>query len=88
MVAISVDDTQTNAKLADKVGAKFPLLADPDLATIKAYGLEHEGKDIALPATVIVDKDGVVQWIYVGDRPPDRPLLADVFRVLETLGSS
>lgn len=88
MLGISVDETATNAKLAERVEAQFPLLSDPDLATIKAYGLEHEGKDISLPATIVVDQAGVVRWVYVGDRPPDRPLLADTLRVLEVLAES
>lgn len=40
------------------------------------------GNDISLPATVVVGADGKVQWIYVGDRPADRPIIPDVLRVL------
>ncbi len=78
-----VDDTQTNAALAARLGVSFPVLSDPALKTIRAYGVEDVGKDIALPATVIVNADGTVRWVYVGDRPADRPLLPDVLRVLD-----
>lgn len=83
VVAIVSDATETNAALAKRLGVTFPILSDPDLATIRAYGVEHVGKDIALPATVVVGADGKVRWAYVGDRPADRPLLPDVLRVLE-----
>lgn len=77
------DATETNAALAKRLGVTFPILSDADLSTIRAYGVEHVGKDIALPATVVVNADGTVRWIYVGDRPADRPLLPDVLRVLQ-----
>ncbi len=83
VVAIVTDDSDTNAALAERLGVTFPILSDPDLTTIRAYGVEHVGKDIARPATVVVGEDGTVLWAYVGDRPADRPLLPDVLRVLE-----
>jgi len=83
VVAIVSDATETNAALAKRLGVTFPILSDADLSTIRAYGVEHVGKDIALPATVVVNTDGTVRWVYVGDWPADRPLLPDVLRVLE-----
>ncbi len=83
VVAIVSDDTETNAALTKRLGVTFPILSDPDLSAIRAYGVEHVGKDIALPATVVVGADGTVRWVYVGDRPADRPLLPDVLRILE-----
>jgi len=82
-VAIVSDTAQTNAALAKRLGVTFPILSDVELSTIRAYGVEHVGKDIALPATVVVNTDGTVRWVYVGDRPADRPLVPDVLRVLE-----
>ena len=73
LVAISVDAAEDTNELADKHGYTFPLLADPDLAAIKAYGVEDVGNDISLPATVVVGKDGKITFIYVGDAPGDRP---------------
>ncbi|MBV1858836.1 MAG: redoxin domain-containing protein [Nannocystaceae bacterium] len=83
LAAIVVDTTETNDALAKRLGVTFPILSDADLSTVRAYGVEHVGKDIALPATVVVNVDGTVRWVYVGDRPADRPLLPDVLRVLE-----
>lgn len=77
-----VDGTDTNAALSRKLGLSFPILSDPRLEATRAFGVEDVGKDIALPATVVVGADGNVLWIYVGDRPADRPLIPDVLRVL------
>ncbi len=77
------DTNETNAALGKRLGVTFPILSDVDLATIRAYGVEDVGEDIALPATVVVNANGTVRWVYVGDRPSDRPLVPDVIRVLE-----
>lgn len=80
-----MDGAEANAALAEKLGVTFPILSDPSLEAIRAYGVEDVGKDISKPATVIVNKDGTVRWVYVGDRPADRPLLPDVLRVLDAV---
>ena len=46
-------------------GIDYPLLADPDLTAIDAYGVRHPegmGHDIARPATFLVDRQGRVAW--------------------------
>lgn len=65
------------------MGSAVPLLADPGLDVVRAYGVEDVGAGIALPATVVVNQDGTVRWIYVGDRPIDRPLIPDVLQALD-----
>jgi peroxiredoxin len=85
VVAIVVDARETNAALADRLGVRYPILSDPELATIRAWGVEDEGKDIALPSTVVIDGEGRVAWSYVGDRPGDRPLVDHVITVLKAL---
>ncbi len=86
VLGLVVDSPQDNAALAERLGVKFPILSDPDLSTVRAYGVEHVGKDISLPATIVVGKDGRVLWAYVGDRPVDRPVLPDVLAALDAAG--
>jgi len=83
VAAIVIDDAETNGKLAARLGVTFPILSDADLSTIRAYGVEDTDNGIAEPATVVVGADGAVRWIYVGDKPSDRPLLPDVLRALD-----
>lgn len=85
LAAISVDSPAKNAALATRLGVTFPLLSDPELATIRAWGVEHEGKGIARPTVVVLDTAGVVAWAYVGGNPGDRPCVADLIQVLDTL---
>lgn len=65
VVAISAD---TPEELRTKVlskGVTFPLLADPELTAIDAYGLRHPGGnpfggDIARPAVFLIDEEGSI----------------------------
>jgi peroxiredoxin len=85
VIAIVVDNPATNAALVKRLGLEFAVLSDPELATIRAWGVEHEGKDIALPATLVVDRSGMIAWAYVGDNVGDRPVLDTVLEVLTAL---
>jgi peroxiredoxin len=90
IVAISVDD-QEHAKLVyDKqVNGNFPILSDTTLATIRQYGLFHEkgnrGQDIAIRATLVLDKDGVERWRYPATSVPDIPSPEEVLAELRKL---
>jgi len=56
---------------------EFPLLSDPDERVIKQYGLLHEkghgGSDIARPADLLLDRDGVIRWARFTDNIRVRP---------------
>jgi alkyl hydroperoxide reductase subunit AhpC len=69
----------------------FPFLLDEDRRVTKAYGLYHRlGTDafnIAHPATVVVDRSGVVQFIYLGENQTDRVPVERVFEFVKGLRS-
>lgn len=69
----------------------FPFLLDEDRAVTKAYGLYHRlGKDainIAHPATLIVDRAGMVRFIYRGKDQMDRIPVAAVIEVLKKVAA-
>ena len=77
------------AKYLSKHPISFPFLLDEDRAVTKAYGLYHAfGHDairIAHPATLIVDRLGVVRYIYVGKNQLDRAPLDEVFTAVRAL---
>jgi peroxiredoxin len=67
----------------------FPFLLDEDRSVTKAYGLYHRfGHDainIAHPATLMIDKSGMVRFIYRGKDQTDRIPVAAVVEVLRKL---
>lgn len=69
-------------KFLQKHPISSAFLLDEDRAVTKAYGLHHAfGKDaidIAHPATLVIDRAGVVRYIYRGDNQHDRAPLDEV----------
>jgi len=90
LLAISVDDREHAKLVFDKqVNGRFPILSDTRLAAIREYGLLHPqgegGHDIAIRATLVLDKEGVERWRRVSENVPDIPTPADVLAELRKL---
>ena len=65
-------------------GAKFPVLADPDGATARSYGVfDLLGDGVATPATFIVRKDSSIDWYQVGVDIADRSAVPDILAALD-----
>jgi peroxiredoxin len=68
VIAVSVEGTDDAGKTRDQ----FPhltVLADQGLGLSEAAGLIHAhagpaGEDIDTPTTIVVDREGMVRWIY------------------------
>lgn len=71
---------------AEKNGIAFPLLVDKTRSVIKSYGVYHwlslEAYNIARPATFIIDKTGLIRYMYIGSHQFD---LAKQTEILESL---
>ena len=53
--------------MVEKLGLEYRVLSDSDREAIRAYGVLHpgasiDGGDIARPATLVIDADGIVRW--------------------------
>ena len=78
----SADEPSPSAQLARRFDLRFPLLHDPGLRVIQAYGLAMLGQDIAVPATLVIGRDRRVLYRHVGESMVDRP---DLLTVLDRL---
>lgn len=56
------DDSRKAADLATKLGLKFPVLLDSDKKVSRTYDMS------AMPATVVIDRNGRVRYIHRGYR--------------------
>jgi peroxiredoxin len=67
----------------------FPFLLDEDRTVTKAYGLYHrlglDAINIAHPATLVVDRDRKVTYIYRGDSQSDRAPFVQVIDAVRNL---
>lgn len=71
VVGVSYDSTATLKGFTDAKQINFPLLADQNVATIKAYKIlnsDYKSSDdnygIPYPGAVIIDKTGTVRYTY------------------------
>ena len=90
IVAISPDRNEQSQKLAEGLRLGYRFLADGDLAVARRYGLVQagagpDGQDVPRPATIVLDRDGVVRWLSVSRNFQVRPDPGDVLRAVRAL---
>ncbi len=65
----------------------FPLLADPDRAAIRRYGVyvraSFESWNIARPSVFLVDPGGRIRFISVGSHQRDWPDSGDLLAIID-----
>ena len=72
-----MDSPAANAAFAKQIAINFPLLSDMNRKMLKAYGIlkgydEHnETYEWALRANIVIDKQGIIQFVEEGDSAVD-----------------
>ena len=83
LAGISVDPTENNRDMVDKLLLAFPLLSDPEGRVIKEWGVWTDGEGgIAKPSIFAIKSDGSIAWEYVGGDYADRPTADELFNSL------
>ena len=90
IVAVSPDPNEHSQLLAERLRLGYRFVADPDLAVTRRYGLVHarggeHGEDVPRPTTVVLDRAGVVRWLWVSDNFQVRPDPNEVRRAVRAL---
>jgi len=79
VLGVSVDFNAANTAFAERLGLKFPLLSDTRRVMSRAYGVLNDDPAAANDAKriagylrskrswVIIDKEGVIRYVNVGD---------------------
>ena len=62
VLGVSADNVDSHAAFARKFNLPFPILADPDGALIKAYGVKMPFLKMAHRVTFIIDQRGVIRY--------------------------
>jgi peroxiredoxin len=77
-------------RFLEKHPISSPFLLDENRAVTKVYGLHHalatDALNIAHPATLIIDRSGIVRYVYRGDNQNDRAALGEVIAAAQSLG--
>jgi peroxiredoxin len=91
VVGISVNDPFSNKAFSEKNRLPFPILSDYKREVIKRYGLELSDfaglKDYvaAKRSIFILDRNGVVQYVWVSDNPFVEPNYAKIQKALKKI---
>ena len=67
--AVSIASPEVNRTLRERVGAEYIFLSDPEGVVLDRLNIGHHtpnpsGMDIPIPTQILVDRDGIVRWIY------------------------
>jgi len=91
VVGISVNDPFSNKAFAEKNRLPFPILSDYKREVIKKYGLEMSdfaglhGYTVAKRSIFILDKNGVVRYVWVSEEPRVEPNYGEIQKALEQI---
>jgi peroxiredoxin len=66
-----MDSFASNKEFAAKIGVTFPLLSDWKRQTTKDYGLYNETNGYGRRGTFVIDKEGKIQHVEVGNTAID-----------------
>lgn len=67
--AVSIATPEINRTLRERVGAGYIFLSDPEGLVLDRLNIDHHtpnpsGMDIPIPTQILVDREGIVRWIY------------------------
>ena len=90
--AVSVDPPEHNARLKARLGAGYEFLSDErgtllDALDIRQVHRSATGKDTAIPTQYLLDRQGVVRWLYRADNWRIRPHPREALRAIQGLES-
>lgn len=71
ILGISVDSPWANAAFAEKLGAQFIILSDAKRDISRAYGVFDEQNVIARRTTFVIDRQGIVQQVFMAQEALD-----------------
>jgi peroxiredoxin len=71
ILGISMDSFASNKEFGTKIGVTFPLLSDWKRDATKAYGLYNETSGYGRRGTFVIDKEGIIQHVEVGNTAVD-----------------
>jgi peroxiredoxin len=89
VVAISIDSPFVLSKWKEELGLPFPLLSDFNKTVCKAYGAFHEElgplKGVAKRSAFVIDKAGIIRYIWISDDPGKLPDVETIKDVLDEI---
>jgi peroxiredoxin len=68
VLAVSIDPPDVATRLTRDLNLPFPILSDPRMEVIRAFGMKGEGMDMADMGYVVIDRQGRVRTRQIDRR--------------------
>ena len=85
---MSVDPPSHNEAMVEKLDLPFTLLSDARGDLAKRCDLWNDEEGVAVPAIVVLDRAGVIRYLYAGHDFADRPGDDEVLGALDELSDA
>ncbi len=89
MIAVSVDPPEVSARFRKGLASDFTFLSDVKGELLGRLNLLHPGgyggREVAVPAAILVDMQGVVRWVHKPELGHLRMMPEDLFGAMERL---
>jgi peroxiredoxin len=91
VIGISVNDPFTNKAFAEANQLNFPLLNDYNREAVNSYDVALKdfaglkGYTVAKRSVFIIDKQGIIRYVWVSENPSVEPDYTEIERVLERI---
>ena len=85
VLGVSIDHTWAHKAFKDKLGLSIPLLADfnPRGEVASSYGAYSEQRGCTNRSLVLIDEEGVVEWVHESPSPLEIPGANLIFDALQ-----
>ncbi len=85
VLGVSIDHTWAHRAFKDKLGLSIPLLADfnPRGEVASSYGAYSEQRGCTNRSLVLIDEEGVVEWVHESPSPLEIPGANLIFDALQ-----
>jgi peroxiredoxin len=88
ILAISVEDVSIAEHVSNLLDLAYPVLSDTEHKVVDQYGVYNLlGDSLATPSVFIIDTEGVIRWVYVGQSAGDRPSNEMILEQLRSLST-
>ncbi len=91
VIGVSVNDPFSNKGFAEKNYLPYPILSDYNREVVKLYGLELTdfagllGYTVAKRSILVLDRQGVIRYMWVSDDPEVEPNYEEIEKALEQI---
>ena len=89
-MAVVTQRSEKVKRYVEDQGLPFDLLIDDSRDVVKSYGVWHrvgfDAWNIAKPAVFLIDRGGVIRYVFVADYQTEFPEIGTIIRQLEMIG--